>query len=276
MTNSVDSAPATSVTAEDGWRAVGSLDPRSLGKARWLALNLVQWPARIANSYVTGTTWQERMRLQWQASDDSRVTRYFDNRFSLKLKLQTLEMCFLEQGSPVPHTLDPEGRSPAEAEAWILVELLHRGIDRAHFATALPYNIPDLMMGDAEDYSRDGCTAELAELTAWYHNAALSFAALARELGAPAQSAALSPENLTMTVRLQSGGDNALAPEIELGFSPGRKTRDEPYFWTNRVKAGEDPRGAQTVLGTTAIAAAGAPPARISAFLRQAVDDSRC
>src|SRR5262245_12385727 len=250
MTNSVDSAPATSVTAEDGWRAVGSLDPRSLGKARWLALNLVQWPARLANSYVTGTTWQERMRLQWQAADDSLVTRSFDNRFSLKLKLQTLEMCFLEQGRPVPHTLDPEGRSPAEAEAWILVELLHRGIDRAHFATALPYNIPDLMTGDAEDYSLDGCSAELAELTAWYHNAALSFAALARELGRPVLPAALSPENLTMTSRLQPGGDDARAPEIALGFSLGGETGDEPYFWASRAKPGEGPHGAQTVLGT--------------------------
>ena len=275
MTNSVDEALESSVTAKDGWRTVGRLDPRALGKARQLALNLAQWPARVANSYVACATWQERMRLPWQVADDSLVTQPFDNGLSLNLQFPTLAMCFLEHGRPVPHTFDPEGRSPAEAEAWILVELLHRGIDRAHFVTALPYNVPDLMMGDAEDYPLDGCTAELAELTAWYHNAALSFAALARELGRPVAPAALSPDNLTMTARLQSGADDAHAPEIALGFSPGGETGDEPYFWASRVKPGEGLHGARTVLGRSAIAASGAPQADVAAFLRNAINDIR-
>jgi hypothetical protein len=271
MTNSVDGALGTSVIPETGWQPVGRLDPRSLGKARWLALNLGQWLARIANSYVTGATWQDRMRLQWQADDDSFVTQSFERGLALKLMLPTLKMCFLEQGRPVPHTFDPEERSPAEAEAWILVELLHRGIDRTRFATALPYNIPDLMTGDAEDYSLFGCAAELAELTAWYHNAALSFAELARELGALVRPLECSPETLAMTCRLQFGDARARASEIELGFLPGK----EPHLWARPMKAGEGPYGAATVLDATAIVATAAPQATVSAFLRKSVGDFR-
>jgi len=269
MTNSADQ---TAVTAEHSWQSVGRLDPRSLGKARALAFNLVQWPARIANSYVTGATWQDRTRLQWRTADDSIVTQSFDGGFGLKLQPRTLEMCFVEQGRPVPHTFDPEGHSPAEAEAWILVELLHRGIDRTRFATALPYSIPDLMTGDAEDYSLYDCTAELAELAAWYHNAALSFAAIAQDVGAPGLLIDYSPQNLAMTCRLQSRGGPARAPEIELGFSPGQETKDEPYFWATPANVGEG-HGARAVLKTTALAASGAPQADVATFLRTAASD---
>jgi hypothetical protein len=271
MTNSADHA--TSVTAERGWQAVGRRDPRSLSKARELVLNMVQWPARIANSYVTGATWQERTRLQWRGADDSIATASFDDGFGLKLRPQTLEMCFLEHGKPVPHTFNPEERSPAEAEAWILVELLHRGIDRTRFTMALPYSIPDLLTGDAEDYPLHECAAELAELAAWYHNAALSFATIAKEHGTADPSIDYDPQNLTMTCVLKSSGGGAPGAAIELGFSSGQGTNDEPCLWAAPVNAGQSPRGARRVMRASAIAAIGEPQASVATFLRSAVAD---
>ena len=58
------------------------------------------------------------------------------------MRLPTLEMQFHEHGKPVPHILDPEEHSPAEVEAWMLVELLHRGVDREKFSKTLPYSNP--------------------------------------------------------------------------------------------------------------------------------------
>ena len=91
----------------------------------------------------------------------------------------TLQMWFLANGRRVPHSFDPEGRSPAEAEAWVLVELLHRGIEPTRFTKTLPYDLPDLMSGDAQQYSPQSYAAELFELAAWYHNAAANFGAAA-------------------------------------------------------------------------------------------------
>jgi hypothetical protein len=49
MTNSADQE-YSAVAGDARWQAIGKVDPRCLGQARWLALNIVQWPARIANS----------------------------------------------------------------------------------------------------------------------------------------------------------------------------------------------------------------------------------
>ena len=270
MTNSADQRGEALPTGEAGWQAIGKLDPRALGKARSLALNIVQWPACIANSFVAGSTWPERMRLQWQSSDDSIVTQPFERELRLTLQLRTLNMCFLERGRRVPHTFDPEGRSPAEAEAWILVELLHRNIDRTRFSKALPYQVPDLMTGDAEDYSLRSCAAELAELAAWYHNAAVSFARIVTSIGASDVRIECGPRDLTMICLLNSASGQVKGPQVELGFSPGRKANDEPYFYVAPGQAAEDKRLAQDVMRTSTIAAAIAPEESLRAFLRDA------
>ena len=98
-------------------------------KARELTLNIVQWLARIANSYVADRSTKDRVTLDFR-TDGSFVTKTFEHGLALELRLPSLEMQFQERGKLVPHILDPEERSPAEVEAWILVELLHRGLDR--------------------------------------------------------------------------------------------------------------------------------------------------
>src|SRR5262249_59077858 len=64
--------------------------------------------------------------------------------------------------------LEPEERSSAEVEGWILVELLHRGVDRDKFSKSLPYTIKNLITGDAEDYSPRACAAGLRQLLSWF------------------------------------------------------------------------------------------------------------
>jgi hypothetical protein len=272
MTNSADQE-YSAVAGDARWQAIGKVDPRCLGQARWLALNIVQWPARIANSYVTGSTWPERTWMAWQPAADAIVTRSFDRALSLRLDLRTLELCFLEQGHRVPHAFDPEARSPAEAEAWILVELLHQGIDRTRFSKALPYDIPDLLTGDAEDYAPQSCAAELTELAAWYHNAVLSFATAAKEMGMSDPHIECSPQNLTMICRLGSDSKGPKRPAVELGFSPGRRAKDEPYFYVTPGSGAEEPRGVQAVMSSSTVAAAGAPQESLSVFLRDAMSD---
>jgi hypothetical protein len=272
MTNSADQE-CTAVNGDAPWQAVGNVDPCRLGQARWLALNIVQWPARVANSYVSGATWRERTLMEWQSASDSIVTQPFDRELCLKLNLQTLEMCFMKKGGPVPHALDPQARSPAEAEAWILVELLHHGIDCASFSKALPYNVPDLLSGDAEDYAPQSCAAELTELAAWYHNAARGFATAAKALRASYPGVECSPQNLTLMCRL--GFDNAgtKGSAVELGFSPGGDANDEPFFYVIGGSAADEPRNAPFVMRSSTIAAARVPQESLSAFLRDAVMD---
>ena len=127
MTSSVE------FVAESAWPAPWPKshhdEKESFVKARELTLNIVQWLARIANSYVADRSTKDRLTLDFR-TDGSFVTKTFEHGLALELRLPSLEMQFQERGKLVPHILDPEERSPAEVEAWILVELLHRGLDR--------------------------------------------------------------------------------------------------------------------------------------------------
>lgn len=272
MTNSADQTLDSGITGEAGWRAVGKCHPPSLGTARLLALNIAQWPARIANSYVAGATWAERLSLQWNVAEDVLATPSFDRELAVALDPATLQMWFLANGRRVPHTFDPEGRSPAEAEAWVLVELLHRGIEPTHFTKTLPYDLPDLMSGDAEQYSPQSYAAELSELAAWYHNAAANFVAAAADIGAAKSSLTCNPHDLSMRCRLELGEAEQNPDIIELGFSPGTHEVDEPYFYVDR--AGGKP-AAGCIMRATTLIGDRVPQGRLAAFLRHAIN-SQC
>jgi hypothetical protein len=192
-------------------------------KARELTLNLAQWLARIANSYVGDSSIKDRLMLDFRI-DGSFVTKAFEYGHALELRLPSLEMQFQERGKLVPHVLDPEERSPAEVEAWILVELLHRGMDRDKFSKSLPYSIANLMSGDAEHYSPQACAAGLAQLTAWFRAASAVLSTHGRVV--------CSPQTLTLGV---ASGHGILA----VGFSPGSAERDEPHFFTNTYDDGK-------------------------------------
>jgi hypothetical protein len=252
------------------WRAVGRLDPRLLGNGRSLALNIVQWLARIANSFVHGSSWSERICLEWQMAESALITRSFDRGLAVGLDLATLQMWFLEQCRRVPHTFDPEGRSPAETEAWILVELLHRALEPTRFSKALPYASPDPITGDDLHYSPGTCTAELSELAAWYHDAAFSFCTYADESGVAVPRVVCNPQDLNMSCRLELGSGQGSERVFELGFSSGGLTLDEPCFY---VKAPEGKCSTLAVVRATTIAAAPAPQPRLASFLHDAIGE---
>lgn len=189
-------------------------------------INLAQWLARIANSYVRDSAPERRTELEFRRAEAAFVTKPFDRNVSLELRLPSLEMQFLEHGRPVPHVLDPEEHSAAEVEAWILVELLHRGIDREKFSKRLPYPMPDLMSGDGEDYSPQSCRRGLLEYAAWYANAALVLAAAANARGAGDVRIICLPQTLALTCLLDAEGSTA-----DFGFLPGDWEDSEPYFY---------------------------------------------
>jgi hypothetical protein len=226
MTSSPDprGAPAAPVVP---WRPLAAGDSEEFRRARNEALNLVQWLARIAHSYVTGTDPGWRTDLDFDAAPASFTTQPFAHGISLQMRLPDLQLQFLAHGKPVPHIFDPDGRSPAEVEAWILVELLHRGIDRERFSKELPYAIAGLMTGDAVDHDTQACRDGLTQLTAWFGNAATVIGAVARATGAANARIICLPQTFALTRAPNSG-----APRIDLCFSPGDRENSEPYFYT--------------------------------------------
>jgi hypothetical protein len=195
-------------------------------RARSEAINLVQWPARVASSYVTSGAPERRTDLEFRAANAAFVTRRFADGVALEMRLPDLHLQFLHNGKAMPHVFDPQERSPAEAEAWILVELLHRGIDREKFSKKLPDTIPGLLTGDAEDYAPQACRKGLIQLTDWFGKAAAVLEAGARARGLDKIEIICLPQTLDLVLAPLSG-----ASSIPLGFSPGDTENLEPYFY---------------------------------------------
>lgn len=207
----------------------GACDPSELAQARVETINLVQWPARIANSYMSGLAPERRAGLEFQPAEAAIVTGRFNGGIALELRLPSLEMQFLDNGKRVPHVFDPEEHSAAETEAWILIELLHHGVDREKFSKRLPYTISGLMSGDAEDYSPQSCRPGLIQLTALFRDAAAVLGAAARAAGEGEIRIVCLPQTLNLTSAPVHG-------EAKLGdfaFSPGGAENPEPYFYVS-------------------------------------------
>jgi hypothetical protein len=263
MINSVN-AVGSSATSFVPWPTVGTDDLDALAKARTQAINLVQWLARIANSYVTEGPPERRTELEFRASAAALFTKPFDKSLALEMRLPSLEMQFIDNGNPVPHILDPEEHTPAEIEAWILVELLHRGVDRDKFFKKLPYTIPGLMSGDAEDHSPQSCQQGLTQLIAWFQNAAAVLSAASRDAGAADVRIVCLPQ--TLNLKCISGAGMIQA---DIGFSPGDMQNPEPFFYANSgASIGSAEAKSRSVLKASKLLAERDPAAAALKFLK--------
>jgi hypothetical protein len=255
----------------------GQTDKRS--EARLQLHSMLQWLARLANSYVEADAAGRHLTVLWDGDRHAFLTREFDGGFAVELRLPSLEMQFREHGVLSPHVLDVEGRSPAEVEAWMLVELLHRGVNRSRFSKQLPYGPARLMHGDARQFSPGGLADELADLATWLDMAAGVLTRLAGRLRASGQSVdgeiRCWPEqlHLAVTVALEPG---STSEALRVGLSAGDDKTSEPHF----LVVAERTRSASTmlpnsVLPASRIAASGMSSDDIVAFLEQQIDASR-
>ncbi len=237
-----------------------------LRKARAETLNLIQWLARVANSYVPAGFPEGRQQLEYRAATATFLTRPFDKDLTLALQMPTLEMQFHGHRKAEPHIFDPEERSPAEAEAWLLVELLHRGVDTARFSKKLPYDIPGLMTGDAADHSPQSCQHALTQLTAWFRKAAAILDAAAWTSDTEQTCIVCWPQTLSLSCASKGG---SARPDI--GFSPGDADHNEPYFYRgHRASNGPGTRKGRSILTASELLAASDPAATAFGFLTTA------
>lgn len=270
------------MTETTNWQSIEPQPAQRMSEARRQAHNALHWLARLANSYRLSEPDNEHVELIWDDAEAAIHTKPFANDITVEARLARLELQFREGGVPVPHILSFDEHTPAHVEAWILVELLHRDVDRDRFAKDLPYEGRDVMLGDHEEHEVESHAAELSALQGWMKNAAAVVAAarhdIARDTGAREIADAPTlvwPETfqLGITVALPAG---SAGEALRVGLSAGDALRPEPYFFVGTVKqARSGDFDAGSILSVKKIAAENLDANAVIAFLRDGAAAAR-
>lgn len=209
----------------------GKSDPNAMAEARAQAANVLHWLARVAHSYIDPEPEGGHVRLKFDPVRRAFRTRAFAANVSLEMRLPALELQFREGEKLVPHVLHVEGHSPAKIEAWVLVELLHRGIDRDRFSKELPYDVATLMSGDHVEFAPDQLADELTVLSNWLGDAEQILTPIAEANGIGGELQCWPDQfHVGVVLPLEPGGvirDKAL----RVGLSLGDERCADPYYF---------------------------------------------
>ena len=225
------------------WPSVNIFDTKQFRQARIEAHNALFWMARGAHSFLDATPNNEHLSLFWHKSSNNFRTRSFDGDLQIGLNIPDLELYFCEGGQKVPHSFWLDDRTPAFAEAWYLVELLHRDRDQSKFSTDLPFASPDMLMGDTEDHNASAYKVELDALNRCVLKgneilqSVLLILAQQPEFAKCRKWITLEPEPFSMGLNVSA--DNEVVKLPVIGISLGDHLRPAPFFF---VRDGETNR----------------------------------
>ncbi len=249
--------------------------------ARRQAHNALHWLARLAHTYRGPEENNSHVELVWDEPTGTLRTRDLGDGVTLEVRVSDLELQFCENGEPVPHILSFEERTPAHVEAWILVELLHRSLDRDRFSKELPYSANDLMLGDNEEHEVEIYKEELEALNAWLRNAVPVLKALRHdldgELGVDLANCEIVcwPQTFQLGIEiplLQGSG----ADSLRAGLSAGDALRTMPFFFVGtRDEATKGDFDASSVLSVQRVASDKLSADDVLNFLKTQIADNR-
>lgn len=217
------------------WESIRPASSEKLAEARMQLHSAVQWLARIERSYGQAPAANNPV-LQWH--NEGRIsTQELESSLGLELRLPDLIMQFTENGAPSRHEIDLEERSPAHVEAWMLIELLHRGVDRGKFSKDLPHDVSSLMSGDGVEFSPDDHEQELREIAALFRNAALVLSNARGDRDGATRPIRFSPQDMSIEVPAGSANGSGTSGTA-FGFAPGDADTPEPFFYISRNSGG--------------------------------------
>src|SRR5262245_54641563 len=217
------------------WVPLRGVDQRRLSEARLQAHYAVEWLARAARAYVPPQPDDEHTNLGWDDSLGGFTTHPFKDDAWLSLKVTDLTLA-LHAGEESVQSFSLDGRSDAQVGQWLNAQLGARGLHAHALNAPSPYEIPAHAVSQGAAYGPAGLTDALAELAAWFGNAALSLGSIQRQMigrklaASPVRCWAHHFDIATLTT-LRVRNADAATGSVGAGLSPGDKYYDEPYFY---------------------------------------------
>ncbi len=231
------------------WPPINIFDTNHFRQARIEAHNALFWMARGTNSFLDSTPDNGHLSLFWHKASGNFRTRSFDGDLQIGLNFPDLELYFCEGGQKVPHSFWLDDRTPAFAEAWYLVELLHRDRDQSKFSTDLPFSSPYMLMGDTEDHNASAYKRELNALNVCVLRANEILRSVSNAIAQQPQFTkcrqwiTLEPESFSLVLNIVVDNETVKLPLI--GMCLGDHLRPAPFFF---VKGSKKQSGSKTHL----------------------------
>lgn len=202
------------------------------------AHHALQWLARAARAYVPPQPDDGHTSLGWDPVLGGFTTYPLKDGSWLSLKMIDLTLALHngEAATPV-QSFSLNGRADALVRQWLGEQLNARGFDPQALDTPSPYEIPAHAVAEGRPYDPAGLADALAELAAWFGNAALSLASIQTlliERGCSSSPVRCWPHHFdiaTLTALPAKSADSAKF--IGAGLSPGDEYYDEPYFYVS-------------------------------------------
>jgi len=216
------------------WAPLRGTDRRRLSEARLQAHYAVEWLGRAARAYVPPQPDDEHTNVGWDAALGGFVTHPFRDGARLSLKMTDLTLA-LHGGEASVQSFSLDGRTDAQARRWLSERLGARGLDAHALDAPSPYEMPAHAVAQGAAYGPAGLGDALAELAAWFGNAALSLGAIHRQmLGRKLAASPLRcwPHHFDLATLITLPARNATG-NVGAGFSPGDAYYDEPYFYVS-------------------------------------------
>ena len=220
--------------SDAAWVPLSGTDRRHLREARLQAHHAVQWLARAARAYVPPQPEDGHTNLGWDRALGGFTTHALADGARLSLRLTDLTLA-LHAGEGHVERFNLEGRQGAHARQWLGEQLGKRGFDAHALDAPSPYDMPAHPVSQGARYGPAALARALAELAAWFGNAALSLGVLqgrmiARHLDA--SPVRCWPHHFDLAT-LTTLAARDPAGYIGAGLSPGDDYYDEPYFYVS-------------------------------------------
>ncbi|HTS39453.1 MAG TPA: hypothetical protein VMH84_02780 [Xanthobacteraceae bacterium] len=208
------------------WRPIAGLDRAPLHEARLQAHHAVQWLARSARAYVPPRPDDSHTNLGWDDALGGFVTHPFADGARLALRIADLSLTL----TAAKGQFSLDGRTDAEARAWLGLGLQAQGLDEHKLDAPSPYEMPAHAVAGGGTYSTGKISTALHDLATWYSNANGALVDAREKLATRGLKPPIIrcwPHHFDLDSLISLGGDKTTG----LGFSPGDDYYDEPYFY---------------------------------------------
>jgi hypothetical protein len=230
--------PPLATPSSAAWRPLGAVAPTALAEARVQLHHAAQVANAAALTLLPREPDDSHTSFTWDATLGALVARPLATTPPLRVALRVADLTLLALAGDAPAGDAPaaayplDGRSQAEALAWVQARVGDAGADGARVTMRRHFEIPGAAPDAAHPWRLgDGAGAAFRELAAWYADAALLLGAVAaREPGAGPVTC--WPHHFDIATLIEEPRDDAgTRRTIGVGLSPGDDSYAEPYFY---------------------------------------------